>query len=1040
MERGFKDIRFSCWKLVLPLILAVATAGAQQDGSLHPELAEGLRYVEGLQQLRLPDIADLVLVELKGKFPEASARFATLKLKGDLSRGLFPKVKAQIATEADQDSPETWAMKLALADAYYAYGQYAEAKGLYEAFFTRFAKDTPAALQSFYNDSAYKYAQMLLYLKELKGALAAYERVLSAKLEQHVERQCTAEMADVALRLAKETPDPKEQEALYKKVEGWADKLLWVQDIWFGKAIVLKAHVAMLRGQPEVAKKLVDDYMPTLLTIHQALVEQEAATGDPLTRISPMSECRYLLAVMLQEESQRMMEKPGYDRDAVLAMLVGTRGKDGKRQGNGAYQHFINVFLKYPESAWAAEAGERAEQVRLVVAEVFGGTITASVTPEMTAKVRAVQYRDARLLVAQGQIENAKTRLLRVLNQFPDIAEAVPALGDLARCYIQTMGENPDDELYAEMVIGHLAERYSQNPLTKGLAGDELIRLAEYWLEVGRGDKRAQAYDLFFANFPDHPMASGYLLSFGERHYKEQDYPVALSYFKQVAQAYSNSPAAFASMNRIASIYEEMNDITNQIAAIDAYVEKLQKRDRPGQELMNARYRQAQAYKSYGTELLRSATNETEQVQGNQWLGRSVVAYNQLSDILKDPENPYQANEADRKSNASLREAALYNMAYCLSQINMPPANIPAIRQKAIEAYESLVNSFPKSPLAPTALIQVGSLWTVMRDAAKAEATLSRLLKDYPDSQEARSALPMIADNLMKLGMREEAVPRYRQMFAETGGKYSDLDLLRAAQVLTTAKEYDLAQQGLDRVLARTKDRNILAPARLAQGNLLLQRGQYVEAVDVLKTFIEEFAGFALVLDANEMLCQAGSEAGLREEDDLKRKLLFNDAVDAIKKVGQYRTNQLERAKIDIEIGRLMARKAKAEDAFNKPAAAEDSRGRALISYQAFIDTTDTANLALAPLIETAYFESTPLLLEHKKWRFAAENCELYLATFPRGRYISQMRTWLNQAHIEMGTSRPTAAPDATPAAPPVATPGAPADDEAPATPNPTAP
>jgi hypothetical protein len=89
----------------------------------------------------------------------------------------------------------------------------------------------------------------------------------------------------------------------------------------------------------------------------------------------------------------------------------------------------------------------------------------------------------------------------------------------------------------------------------------------------------------------------------------------------------------------------------------------------------------------------------------------------------------------------------------------------------------------------------------------------------------------------------------------------------------------------------------------------------------------------------------------------------------------------------------------------------------------------------MAPLIETAYHEIVPLLLDHRKWRFAAENCELYLTTFPRGRFVSQMRTWLNQAQIEMGASTgakpaPTAGAK-TAAAPPAET--APAVPAAPA-------
>jgi TolA-binding protein len=434
---------------------------------------------------------------------------------------------------------------------------------------------------------------------------------------------------------------------------------------------------------------------------------------------------------------------------------------------------------------------------------------------------------------------------------------------------------------------------------------------------------------------------------------------------------------------------------------------------------MNAPTARPQAYKDYGISLLSASTNEAEQALGNQWLARARWPTTSSPASSRSPDNPYQANEKERKANASLLEAALYNMAYCLSQVTRRP---PTCRPSASgpSRLRGVRHGFPKSPLAPTALIQVGSLWTIMRDAAKAEATLSRLLKDYPDSPEARSALPLIADNLMKLGMRAEAVARYRQMFAETGGKYGDLDLLRAAQALTEAKEYELAQQGLDRVLGRAKDPSVVVPARLAQGNLLLKRGRYAEAVDALKAFINEFSGYALMLDANVLLSDAASEAGKLEQDDEKRKDLFNEAIEAQKAVRQRRTNQVDMARSDIEVGRIMARKAEAEVAFNKPRAADESRGKALISYQTFIDTTDPANLALAPLLETAYYESVPLLLAHRQWLMAAENCEAYLQSFPRGRYLGQMRSWLNQAHIELGTG-PKGGGAASPAPSPVA-------------------
>jgi len=41
-----------------------------------------------------------------------------------------------------------------------------------------------------------------------------------------------------------------------------------------------------------------------------------------------------------------------------------------------------------------------------------------------------------------------------------------------------------------------------------------------------------------------------------------------------------------------------------------------------------------------------------------------------------------------------------------------------------------------------------------------------------------------------------------------------------------------------------------------------------------------------------------------------------------------------------------------------------------------------------------------PLLLDHKKFGDAVEDCEKYLSTFPEGRYKTDVQNWLNQAKI----------------------------------------
>lgn len=1002
----------------------------------------GLRYVEGLQQLYLLDIADQVLKELTVKYPEAAARAATLELKADLVRGNFDAVKARIGkAQKEGEKPEIlWAMKLALADSYYTYGKNDECRSLYELFFKEYTgKDKkgkpipiPAALEGLFTEAAYKYAHMLVNMKKLDSAFTMYKVMIeSGKLPDYFERQCMANMAEIGITLAEEAmegekKDAKKRDAYLVEVNKVADKLLWVQDLWFGKAIVLKAHALVLQDKPEDAQKLVDRYMGTLTAIHQALVAQEEETGDPLTRESPMAECRYLLAVMLKDKAEEIMTAEGFNssdseqRESVLKLLLGAR-ENGRRRGDGAYNHFINVYLRYPESNWAADAGEQSEIVREWLVNTFGGNVKAAVTPEQTARVRAIQYRDARTLFAQGLVDQAKDRLIKVLNSFPDVPESVPALGDLAKCYMQNLVEDPDALMYAEMVIGHLAERFCARKDLMNAAGDELIRIAEYWTECGRPDLRLDTYGKFFKLYPSHPSCVSYLSSFAEKAFQDKDYPHAIEYYSVVAESYTNSPRAFDALSRMATIYEEEKNIEKLIPVLDDLIARLAAQPRPVQQLFTSRYRRATAIRNNALEILRSdTTNTTEIAKATRDLTYSIKYFDDLATDLKNPPPSAQVDDKERVQNATIREISIFNKALTLTQLPVADeARREKMRDVAIATYEELIKDFPKGEAAPTALIQIGSIYAMRKDAEKADAALSRLRKEYPESEQAKSALPLMAENLMKLGMREQAVARYREMFAATGAEYSDRDMLNAAKALLDAKEYDLARIGIDKVLASAEAKSSSAiQARFLECRLLAATKDYSGAIEKLKSFINDFPNMALVIDAYMLLSQSASEAGLVEKDENRRFDLFNDSISSMKEVKKRRTNDVEMAQCDIETGRIMARKAKAESEFGNATKAHDYRGKALISYQSFIDNTPRGNARLQPLVETAFYESVPLLIDHGQWEVISDNCSEYLRRFPNGRYASQFNAWKNQAKIELGNGADKAAEPVAPTTP----------------------
>jgi tetratricopeptide (TPR) repeat protein len=311
-----------------------------------PALQLELEYVRGLQELQLPEYADLVIGVIKTKYPQAAAEIKVLELRGLLEQGKFDEVKAIIAKQAQQDSNETWAMKIALADGFYAWGKFPEARGIYEAFFKRYPQEPPPAINDFFMQAAYKYAQMLVLVGDRKGAVGAYRTALRAKMERYVSRQLIAELAELILTVAEDAP-AAERTTLCAEADKLACDLLWQNDLWFGRAVVIRAHVELLKGNADGAAKMIADYRPQLKEIDDALKAEAAKGKEDLTRLSPMAQCRYLLGVIMHDKAGKILGAGG-DKKEALDLLIGkTEAKTGKR-ADGAYQHLINVFVLYP--------------------------------------------------------------------------------------------------------------------------------------------------------------------------------------------------------------------------------------------------------------------------------------------------------------------------------------------------------------------------------------------------------------------------------------------------------------------------------------------------------------------------------------------------------------------------------------------------------------------------------------------------------------------------------------------------------------------
>jgi outer membrane protein assembly factor BamD (BamD/ComL family) len=861
-------------------------------------------------------------------------------------------------------------------------------------------------MNRFYMEAAYKYAQMLLLMKQDALAVKAYERALQAKLKDYEKRQIQGELAELLIKLAE--ADPQGRATYLPRIEKIINELMWKQDLWFGKSIAMMAHMKMMKGETESAMKLIDDYRSQLEDMDRVLREDSEKEGVDFIKLSPMAQVRYMIGVMLQTEAEKLTAANG-DREKTIAMLAGVRKADGRRDtDNSALGNFYSVFINYPSCQWAPDAGRRARRVEDIL-RGFGGKITTQVTDEQWAKVMSKQFTEARALTSQGQYDAALECFYSVLNAFPEGEMSIDALGETIKCYVEQNDTNVA-AIYAPMLAGYLAERFCMNTNLAGKAGDQVVRVAEMFGEHGNPAARDALYAQFFALYGKHAMAASMQYRFGEREMRRENYPGALNYFKQVAEKYAHLPLGLDALYRVAFCYGKMDDATNEIASLEVFVAGLEKQGKSGSILvLEARNRIAYANWKMGKERLLLALKQ----------------FNDIIAMLNVPNPPFSNGEDDQKRAQDILETAMFFKASGFASLTEPAERVKDFRQAALRGYADLVKRFPRSQHAPRALAQTAALLLADGQADKAADAIRRLEKEYADTSEAKNATYTMGKSLLDLGFREQAVKYFRRMFEE-GGNFNDGQILSAASELMKAKQYDIALGGYERVIGSASTNRVLHElSLLGKGKCQVELGRYQDAVVSLVSFTNSYPHTMNIIESSMYLGRAYGELASAEPDRQKRIQTFNLGVRALKDAMRYERTPGGKARLAFEAGRMNERQAEAETKHGTADQAKACQGSAVAAYRTLGLTFNAAEPGVAEWMRKANVQCVPLLMKLGKEKDALEICDAHLKAWPDSPSAEDMRRMRNEVRVilvtrgELSGGTPEKEPEKTPEAAP---------------------
>lgn len=920
------------------IVAGMAWAGVDED----------FEFASGLVSFTpsFPEFAQKVVDEVLAKDPSQKDRSKIIQAEILIKRRQFAEAEALI-NEMGIANPKSQAISLALARNYFAIQEIDKARALYDAFFKQYEtqKPTDKDVARFYRDAAFQYAQMKEMIGDQVGAAAAYQRVEDIVESKEQKRSMMLSRAQALVKAA-EQKSGDEKNKLLDDAKKVCEALQWGGlDLQFVDSIVIMANIELARGNPAGAKKTLMQYMDIIKPIDETI----KAEGLPM-RESPMAGARSLLGRLLKEEADGLAGQAGKEGEAIASY-------------SGALGEFYNVFIKYGDSPWGPTAGLEAKAIKEILETKYGKTVKIDLPPELANAAAGTEFRMADNLFLQKKYAEAAAEYVRVLAQFPEAGDlSVGALGNLVQCYM-----NLNDSLYAKMTANYLGERFAKK---SDIPAKALASVAQLYNKAGNAEMSLYMFDRYLAYCPTDPSAGKILFYLAAKAEQDGKQDLADAYLAKIITDYQedlNYPKALS--KRAWKSYMD-KDYAGAIPGMTLYIAE-----------SVASPTRAQAMFALGDSLRRTDK-----------MADAVRQFDALIKAIAPANNPYGRSTEDIKRNEALLEQARFYLAFSLSRL---PSD--GTRRAAIAKIDEFLGLYPQSVLAAKALNLKGSLQMAMKDAG-ANETFARLARDYPATDEGKSAQYARINGALELGQFDQAQAALAAMLASPAS-YSVEEFARVGQAMLDKSQWNESIQAFGQVVGKTEERPLLERALYGIGAAKYELGDSAGAVESLNDLMTRWPNSGLFYQAKFKL--AG--ANLKLNQIAAAKIALNDVFKYAREAELVNDASLLYAQVLQQDG--------------------DKIG-ALATYKRleYFSSQNMKTEKERAQIETAILAGIELATEMGRFTDVLEGCDRYLQLYPTSPKINDIRQKRTTATLQVAADVAPAA-TAAPAAPAGATP-----------------